>query len=435
MDYKIDILELVLLPVYISLCYLGLTYYKRNSTNIYVKKYLIPGFFFKVSMGVFYALLVYYYWGIGDSLSYFKDAISINRLVTENKVSFFDIFLQDADFFKTNFDLHASVNQSGFWVVRFAYIISYLSFLRFLPATVLFSLGSYICLFTLFLTFVKYLPSWHKGVAFSSIFFPTIGIYGSGVLKDTLCISSLAMLFVATDSMLENRKLSARQISIVAITVYLLLEVKAYIIAAFAVPYLLFLIFRTIGRIKNKIVKPVIFFMAILALFGILYTSSKTISETLGAYALENIEENISALQNSYRTSTEEAGSTFEIGEMEPTFEGILTKFPLGIVATLYRPFIWEVRNFLMLFSALESFALLFLTLFTLYKAGPLKSVRLIRKESHIFLFIIYSLIFSGLVGLSTLNFGTLARYRIPVIPFYMMGILLILFKSSEDRR
>jgi hypothetical protein len=38
-----------------------------------------------------------------------------------------------------------------------------------------------------------------------------------------------------------------------------------------------------------------------------------------------------------------------------------------------------------------------------------------------------YSIVFAVFVGATTLNFGTLVRYKIPCLPFYIIALLLIL--------
>jgi hypothetical protein len=69
-------------------------------------------------------------------------------------------------------------------------------------------------------------------------------------------------------------------------------------------------------------------------------------------------------------------------------------------------------------------------TLYTIFKVGLFRFIKYIFTDSDVFLCIIFALLFGALVGISTLNFGTLTRYRIPVIPFYLFGVLLILQKG-----
>lgn len=88
-----------------------------------------------------------------------------------------------------------------------------------------------------------------------------------------------------------------------------------------------------------------------------------------------------------------------------------------------------------MLFTALESLVILLMTLYVIWKAGLIAFLKKIFNDPIVFLCIVYALLFAAIVGISTLNFGTLARYRIPIIPFYLAGLLIILYQSKQVNR
>ena len=308
-----------------------------------------------------------------------------------------------------------------------ALIPSLFSLSKFLLLTVLMTWLSYSCLFALYLSFTKHLPRFHKGVAAATIFFPTIAIYGSGILKDTICMSSVALLFFASDNILTKQGNKWQYVVYVILSIFLLLQVKPYILIAFIVPYVLFFIFKIAGKIKNPIIKSCYLVFVLVLCAVLIFLSGTYINETLGEYALDSINENINNLQNSYGNMGENAGSNFEIGEFDPSFWGILKNFPLGIITTLYRPFLWEANNLLMIFSSLESSFLFLFSIYGVVKIGPQKAIQYCLGNSLVFLCIFFSVFFAGMVGLSALNFGALARYRIPAIPFYLTGILLML--------
>jgi len=48
---------------------------------------------------------------------------------------------------------------------------------------------------------------------------------------------------------------------------------------------------------------------------------------------------------------------------------------------------------------------------------------------------LIFSISFAFAVGVSTFNFGTLARYKIPLLPFFLVALILILHHSKRDRK
>jgi hypothetical protein len=107
---------------------------------------------------------------------------------------------------------------------------------------------------------------------------------------------------------------------------------------------------------------------------------------------------------------------------------------PAAIVATLFRPFLWESKKLSTLLSSLESLALMIFTAFVLWRAGPFVFVRSIFRDPMIMFCFFFSVLFALFVGAITLNFGTLVRYKIPCMPFYIIALVLILDVSKKRK-
>ena len=124
--------------------------------------------------------------------------------------------------------------------------------------------------------------------------------------------------------------------------------------------------------------------------------------------------------------------SSFEFGEVETSLSGLLKKAPLGIYTTYFRPHLWEVNKPIILFSALESFFVLLLTFWALIIRR--KFIRpLLRKDIFVNVSLYYVLIFGVIVGLTTFNFGSLVRYKIPAVPFLLLFIFLLLSTKQKE--
>lgn len=84
-----------------------------------------------------------------------------------------------------------------------------------------------------------------------------------------------------------------------------------------------------------------------------------------------------------------------------------------------------------MLLSALESLAFLGLLIYVV-----LSSKQLIKKvvDKNVLFALVFSLIFAFAVGVSTFNFGTLSRYKIPLVPFYAVALVLLSQSKSEKK-
>ena len=86
-----------------------------------------------------------------------------------------------------------------------------------------------------------------------------------------------------------------------------------------------------------------------------------------------------------------------------------------------------------MLLSALES---IFLMIATLYVMGRKKfAVFKALGDPNILFCLVFSITFAFAVGVSTFNFGTLTRYKIPLLPFYLLALFLISNYSNSDKK
>jgi hypothetical protein len=106
---------------------------------------------------------------------------------------------------------------------------------------------------------------------------------------------------------------------------------------------------------------------------------------------------------------------------------------PQAINVSLFRPYIWEVKNPLMLLSALESMLLFVLTVYIIFKknVGLLAAVT----NMNVVFALIFSISFAFAVGVSTYNFGTLVRYKIPLLPFFFIALILIWHHSNRAKK
>ena len=429
----IDGIDLILVPLYLVLfLFILLIIKKRNRDNVLIQKYLIKGFLFKAFCAIFYCLLLYFYYGYGDSMSYFRDAIFIQHQVRTGNETF-KILLMDNLYGRDVHGIIGSGNEGGWIVEKIAFLLSYISFSRFIVVSLFFSLLAYSGIWKMFVTFNDIMPGWDKRIAFIVLFFPSMAVYGSGVLKDTICMASLGWLLYSSHQLLTKKQIKLKYILILLLCITIIGFVKIYIVAAFVPAYILYLIILLVKKIKNGFIRRLILPFLLLMVVSVYFVFENTIDDWLGGYSMEKIFDTVKEQQGIYLSAEDaDKGSIFDLGNFEPTVGGFINKMPAGITAAIYRPFIWESKKVIMLFSALESFFLLCFTLYVMYKTGMGKFFKEIYKNPFIFLCIIYSLLFAALVGLSTFNFGTLARYRIPLIPFYACGILAIWYNYQK---
>jgi hypothetical protein len=178
-------------------------------------------------------------------------------------------------------------------------------------------------------------------------------------------------------------------------------------------------------------IAPLVISLAIVA--G--YFTIVKIGEDSPRYNIEEITETARVTAEwIHYVSQRDGGSAYTLGDFDYSPAGMARKFIPAVWVTLYRPHLWEVNSIVMLLSALEAFALLIFTIYVLYKVGLVNSVRKISSNPFLLFCFSFSIFFAFAVGLTTYNFGSLVRYKIPFYPFFVSALFILLNYSKSER-
>jgi len=222
---------------------------------------------------------------------------------------------------------------------------------------------------------------------------------------------------------------------IILISFYILYVVKIYILLCFIPSAIALILSSRLRVIRNGLIKILVFPFVIIMSISLGYYAILKVGEDNPRYAIETIAETamITAYDIAYWTGRD-AGSTYDIGELDGSFMSMTKLLPQAIIASLFRPYLWEVSNPFMLLSALEALVFLVLTLNVFLKKS---FFRLLKDMSNpdVFFCLIFAITFAFAVGVSTFNFGSLVRYKIPMMPFYMLGISILLNTTKFNKQ
>jgi hypothetical protein len=130
-------------------------------------------------------------------------------------------------------------------------------------------------------------------------------------------------------------------------------------------------------------------------------------------------------------------GSSYNLGEIDFSPVGLMRTAPAAINVALFRPWLWEVKNPVMLLEAMESLFILVFSIYTLFifiRNIPI-GLSVISDNPSIMFMIVFAIIFAFSVGFTSYNFGSLSRYRIPLLPFYVGAILILRAEISARTR
>ncbi|MEI8059681.1 MAG: hypothetical protein WCG67_05940, partial [Ferruginibacter sp.] len=200
-----------------------------------------------------------------------------------------------------------------------------------------------------------------------------------------------------------------------------------YILISYIPFFSLYLILINVKMVNSKLLKLL---LAPALIIGCMLAFSQIMSkldDQQGQYAADGIAQSILAQNEAYENQAGKGGSMFSYGtEFDGSIGGLIKMAPIFVGTTFFRPFIWESRKLTTLLSSLEGMTLLLFTLSVIYNAGFKTTFQTLTKNPLAMYSFLFAIIFALFVGATTLNFGTLCRYKIPCMPFYIIALFLI---------
>jgi hypothetical protein len=257
-------------------------------------------------------------------------------------------------------------------------------------------------------------------IALAVLFIPSACYWSSGFLKDSICFGAVGFLLYGLHQIFIARKAVAVSIFWVVLSAYLLYTIKVYILLALIPGAGLWIFGAITSRIRTKSLRRVsLFFALLIAGFAAVYLVNYLTSDaSLAKFSMENILET-SDYSRRILERHGDSGSNFQINTSNPVLLMLN-----GLVATFFRPFPWEISSAIVAFSALEAVVFLALFIYLLFVTGIGRVTSVIFSSPLLLLCFSFAVVFAISVGISTTNFGSLSRYKIPCLPFYLMFIL-----------
>lgn len=430
----LSVWDLVFPPFYIMLILLAALYIRNKHIRYNpAYSYFIPGLVVKIGGAIALCLVYTLYYPGGDATGYYGQAVVINRLFHKNPYYYLEVlFLGPTyenysyfDQFTGWMDYHTYITDKGaIYISRFVSILCFFTS-GFISTTILLATICYAGVWKLYLLFCEQFPKIRRQLAIAILFIPSVVFWGSGLLKDTITLAAVGWYAFGFERILIARNYRLVNVWLLLMSSFAILALKPYIFFALLPGSLIWLSYDKISKTRNKAIRTVIAPVLIAAgIIGGFYALS-SMGSMLGVYALDNVLDRAVVVQQDLKRSYY-GGNTFDIGDFDASITSILGKSPLAINAALFRPYLWEVRNPLMLLTALESTYIFLLTFVLLWRLKFLGFFRFIWAHPLLLFSVLFSLFFAFSVGLSTPNFGALSRLKIPCIPFFVASLFVI---------
>ena len=409
----------------------------KYSGRIY--RYFAIAVFLRIIFSFLFVILTANFIG-GDSMMYYTGARQIAHADWSTFFNFLSSF-NAKDWTEFNWQQLDNVTRpylpraSNLIVSKIAALFVLLFKDSFTAITITFGLLGFIGFWKIYILALKFFPYCPKYLAYGILFFPSSIYWTSGIGKDALAIFGLGLFLSSFYTLFFKKKLKLFSLISLIIGAYLVFLVKSYILIFFILSLFFYMFIVWVRSIKNRFLKtalfPFILFVALIA--GYSFIDSITGTALGNKFNPENLLEEIATHQSAF-DDINNSGSNFSIGDFDPSLLGLITIFPKAVIAALYRPYIWEASSPIMLFIGIENLLITFISLFLFLKLGFFKIFRIIFANNYLFFCLFIAIIFGGLIGISTANFGSLSRYRLPCIPFFFT-ILAVLYQITKIRR
>lgn len=431
--------DLVITPLYLMVIYLVAYSVRGLVSDTHTKRYFIPALTVKIIGAIAVGLIYQFYYGGGDTFNYFNNSKQIWEAFKESPTLAMSLIFAGNQYTSDNFQ-YASLmyffhDTSSYFVVRVAGLFDIFTFHTYSATATLFAVFSFSGLWAMYKGFYDLHKGLHVEFALAIFFIPSVFFWGSGLLKDTLTLGALGWATYATIRIFFHRKYSIiPHIVILILACYTVYTIKIYILLCFfpAIILWIFLYWRKIipSAMLRALLTPIM--IAIAVVLG--YFALVAVGEDNKRYSLEALGQTAEITANYlYYISEKQGGSSYTLGDFDYSVTGMIKKLPLAINVTLFRPYLWEAKNPIMLLSALESLALLIFTIVILVRTKFLFTLKKI--DPTITFCLVFAISFAFAVGFSTYNFGSLVRYKIPLIPFYLIGLFVLNHYSKSVKK
>lgn len=431
-------LDFIAFFVYTAIFALFFAARRKKMKDPLLRKYHKQAFWIKVVAALVVAIFLQYI-SIGDTATlYFPEGYNLYKAVLKDPSNLPYLFGSgkdiDASMLANRYQIGYFQNPSNFSIIRLTAILGFFTFGKYMAISLIFAMISFTGIWRLYRFFYAQYPQLHKQLAIAILYFPTFVFWSSGIMKEPISIAALGWLTWCSYDIIFNRRNLFFNLVMITIAVIISSTIKIYILVAYLPIFVIFLVLRNAMLLKSRTAKLILIVLFLAgSAFG--YNAVRqSMQDAMTVYAGEDITEGVANFQKNYiRQSQRSEGSYFSLGvEFDGSAGSLLRVAPAAIAATLFRPFIWESKTVGTLLSSLESLTLMLFTLYVIFRVGFFRYFITIVKHPVLLYCFVFSIIFALFVGATTLNFGTLVRYKTPCLPFYAMGQFFILFFNGK---
>ncbi|MEN7549609.1 hypothetical protein AAG747_16920 [Rapidithrix thailandica] len=431
-----ELKDVLLSPLYLVIVYVFAFYWRGKLTDERNRKFFIPALSAKIFGAFFFACIYEFYYGGGDTFTFHYGSKLIWQAFLDTpstgiKMLFLDANEYTDDTVKYLIRLRFFRASEEWSLVKIAGFVGLFTFNSYLSISIIFATFSFFGTWKLYQTFLRIYPSLSSPLAFVILFVPSAIFWASGLMKDTITLGCIGFLTYGLFNLFYFKRKFLFSIIVVLLSAKYLIALKMYILLSFAPAFLLWIYTSIQKKISNVALQAMMLPVLLGGIGAMGYLTISKLASSSAEYAsMDAITYKVAAFHHDHLERA--GGSSYSLGDIEYTPMGMLKKFPSSVNVTLFRPYLWEARNVVVLFGAVESLLYLLGTLWVFFKVGPLFFFKKSFSHPDVLLCLVFTLLLGFIVGLTSYNFGALGRFKVPLMPYY--GITLVLIYHLKQK-
>lgn len=263
---------------------------------------------------------------------------------------------------------------------------------------------------------------YERYVRFAFLYTPSVAFWSSAITKEAVAIAGLSLFMYGLAS------LGPRRIASVAVLatfgVFLMLAAKPYLLIPLGIGLAAYGLRRRRRDVTKKpsglvrVLRPV-------AYMAIAFSAIIVPGYVFPSLRPDKVVETANLRRSvAYGVGGSDLQRIDESGADSSSVS--LVYVPVGLTAALFRPFFFEARNFTQLLNIFETTGILVLVLRMIFRVGIRGIVRKVLDTPELTFCMVFTLMTALAVGMSNPNLGTISRYRAPMMPFYVLAILIL---------
>jgi hypothetical protein len=376
-----------------------------KSESAAIRKFYWPALILKLAAGILVGIIYSRYYTQSDTFFFFNQAVDGASKVDDGLTKYFNFL------FSSSGGYYLGEDRMNF-LIKVTSIFCLLTYNNYWIISLYFSLFSFLSAWWLTKFISNYISDMTISACIAFLFFPSCVFWSSGIMKESLAMTALFFLAGVFLKLWFEKKILVVHILVSLFFIWIGWNLKYYYIGLFAPILLSVWIARLLSKKFAFSGSSEIFLMLIILSVGL--TSASYLHPN---FSLHKVLEVIVSNNDAF-VQLSSPNDVIHFYNLEATWSSLIINSPWALFSGLFRPFVWEATNLMQVFASLENLLILILTLVSF------RGLALAFTSKHRLLFlaiVIYCVMLCVFLSLSSPNFGTLVRYRVGFLPFFIL--------------